>query len=104
MNKIKIIGTRLDGLDSLEDLEMSGNIIENFKELLNLNRLPKLERVTFLDPYYGDNTICNVWYYQIYVLYHHPQLENLILYTLMMMQKHLLMLQLWSKECTIIWE
>ena len=63
MNKIKVIGTRLDGLDSLEDLEMSGNIIENFKELLNLNRLPKLERVTFFEPRYGDNSICNLWNY-----------------------------------------
>ena len=77
MNKIEVIGTGLDGLDSLEDLNMSGNRIGNFKELLNLNRLPKLVRVTFFDPHYGDNPICNLWNYQTYVLYHLPQLEKL---------------------------
>lgn len=76
-NKIEVIGTGLDGLDNLEDLNMSGNRIGNFKELLNLNRLPRLVRATFFDPHYGDNPICNLWNYQTYVLYHLPQLEKL---------------------------
>lgn len=57
MNKIEIIGTGLDGLDKLEDLNMAGNKIGNFKELLNLNRLPSLKIATFFDPHYGDNPI-----------------------------------------------
>lgn len=60
MNKIEVIGTGLDGLDCLEDLNMSGNKIGNFKELLNLNRLPSLRIATFFDPHYGDNPICNL--------------------------------------------
>lgn len=77
MNKIEIIGTGLDGLDNLEDLNLSGNRIGNFKELLNLNRLPSLRVATFFDPHYGDNPICNLCNYQTYVLYHFPYLEKL---------------------------
>jgi Leucine-rich repeat (LRR) protein len=57
MNKIEVIGTGLDGLDNLTDLNMAGNRIGNFKELLNLNRLPSLKNATFFDPHYGDNPI-----------------------------------------------
>lgn len=77
MNKIELIGTGLDGLDNLEDLNLSGNRIGNFKELLNLNRLPNLRVTTFFDPHYGDNPICNLCNYQTYVLYHFPYLEKL---------------------------
>jgi Leucine-rich repeat (LRR) protein len=57
MNKIEMIGTGLDGLDNLEDLNMAGNKVGNFKELLNLNRLSSLKIATFFDPHYGDNPI-----------------------------------------------
>ena len=77
MNKIEIIGTGLDGLDNLEDLNLAGNKIGNFKELLNLNRLPNLRIATFFDPHYGDNPIINLCNYQTYVLYHLPCLEKL---------------------------
>ena len=60
MNKIENIGTGLDGLDKLESINMAGNKIGNFKELLNLNRLPSLKVATFFDPHYGDNPICNL--------------------------------------------
>lgn len=36
-NRIEQIGTGLDPLISLEDLNLSGNRIGNFKEILNLN-------------------------------------------------------------------
>ena len=60
MNKIENIGIGLDGLDNLESINMAGNKIGNFKELLNLNRLPSLKVATFFDPHYGDNPICNL--------------------------------------------
>lgn len=77
MNNIEFIGTWLDGLDNLEDLNLAGNKIGNFKELLNLNRLPNLRIATFFDPHYGDNPIINLCNYQTYVLYHLPYLEKL---------------------------
>ena len=41
-NKIETIGMALDGLVSLVELNISNNKIGNFKEVLNLNRLPCL--------------------------------------------------------------
>ena len=41
-NNIEQIGIGLDGLVSLSNLNLSANKIGNFKEVLNLNRLPCL--------------------------------------------------------------
>ncbi len=73
-NKIEIIGMSLDGMVSLEDLNISCNKVGNFKEVLNLNRLPNLKVCTFQDPHYGENPICNLCNYQTFVLYHQPSL------------------------------
>ena len=40
MNRVETIGMSLDGLVALEELNISANRIGNFKEVLNLNRLP----------------------------------------------------------------
>ncbi len=76
-NRIESIGMSLDGLIQLEELNIANNRIGNFKEVLNLNRLPNLRIVTFQDPHYGDNPICNLCNYQTYVLYHLPNLGKL---------------------------
>lgn len=52
-NQITLIGTGLDSLEQLEVLDLAKNKIGNFKELLNLTRLPSLIKVTFFDPHYG---------------------------------------------------
>jgi Leucine-rich repeat (LRR) protein len=62
-NRIENIGMGLDGLVSLEDVNISMNRVGNFKEVLNLNRLPALRTCTFQDPHYGDNPICNLCNY-----------------------------------------
>jgi hypothetical protein len=38
--------------------------------VLNLNRLPNLKVLSFYDPHFGENPICNLCNYQTYVLYH----------------------------------
>jgi Leucine-rich repeat (LRR) protein len=76
-NRIECIGMSLDGLVQLEELNISNNRIGNFKEVLNLNRLPNLRVCTFQDPHYGENPICNLCNYQTYVLYHLPNLTKL---------------------------
>ena len=58
-NNIECIGIGLDGLVSLKELNLSANRIGNFKEVLNLNRLPNLQICTFSDPHYGENPICS---------------------------------------------
>lgn len=67
----------MDGLVSLSNLNLAGNRVGNFKEVLNLNRLPCLSICTFNDPHYGDNPICNLCNYSTYVLYHLPKLYRL---------------------------
>ena len=62
-NKIETIGSGLDGLDSLEYLNLSANKIGNFKEILNLDRLPSLRYLSFSDQHYGENPICNLCNY-----------------------------------------
>jgi|LauGreDrversion4_2_1035121.scaffolds.fasta_scaffold59018_4 protein phosphatase 1 regulatory subunit 7 len=46
-NRIESIGMSLDALIALEELNISNNKIGNFKEVLNLNRLPNLKVCTF---------------------------------------------------------
>jgi hypothetical protein len=76
-NNIEQIGIGFDGMVSLSNLNLSANKIGNFKEVLNLNRLPCLSICTFNDPHYGDNPICNLCNYSTYVLYHLPRLYRL---------------------------
>lgn len=69
-NQVDSIKTSLDQLGELIDLNVSGNKICSFKEVLNLNRLAKLKTLAFYDPHFGENPICNLCNYQTYVLYH----------------------------------
>ena len=61
----------------MRDLNISSNRIGNFKEVLNLNRLPNLVICTFSDQHYGENPICSLCNYQTYVLFHLPRLVRL---------------------------
>ena len=67
-NKLSMIGTRIDTLVNLEDMNLANNKIGNFKELLNINRLPKLKSAAFYDPHYGENPICNLCNYQVSII------------------------------------
>ena len=73
-NQIETIGVYLDTIQTLKELNLSGNKIGSFKEILNLNRLPNLDQCNFLDPNYGDNPICHLCNYTTYVLFHLPYL------------------------------
>jgi Leucine-rich repeat (LRR) protein len=76
-NQIEYIKTSLDSLTNLIDLNLSGNKIRSFKEALNLNRLPNLKILSFYDPHFGENPICNLCNYQTYVLYHLRNINKL---------------------------
>lgn len=76
-NKISRIGNYLANLRKLEDLNLSGNMIGSFKEILNLNTLSSLRILCFNDPNYSENPVCNLCNYQTYMLYHIPQLAQL---------------------------
>lgn len=77
MNNIDTLGVHLDCLESLKELNLASNRLGSFREILNLNRLPKLEILHLADPNYGDNPICYLCNYQTYVLFHLPTLNRL---------------------------
>lgn len=76
-NSISRIGSSLSSLRRLEDLNLSGNLIGSFKEILHLNPLGNLRVLNFNDPNYSENPVCNLCNYQTYMLYHIPQLTQL---------------------------
>ena len=74
---IRAIGNVLDNCMSLVDLNVSGNRLWSFKDLLNLTRASSLRRLAFSDCDYGDNPVCELCNYQTYVYFHLPQLQYL---------------------------
>lgn len=76
-NRITRIGSALDALVSLEELNLADNHIGFFREVRNLARLPHLRSVCFSDPHYGDNPVCNLCNYQTYCLFQLRQLAVL---------------------------
>ena len=76
-NQISKIGSALNQLTSLQELNMSGNFIGSFREILSLTSLPALHALTFADPHFTENPVCNLCNYRIYTIYHLPQLKHL---------------------------
>ena len=76
-NKISRIGSYLSSLRKLEELNLSGNMIGSFKEILNVSPLLSLKSLCFNDSNYTENPACNLCNYQTYMLYHIPQLIQL---------------------------
>lgn len=73
-NKIKLIGNSLNSCNSLQELNISGNQISSFREILHLSRLKSLQHLCLSDPNYSDNPICALCNYQTYIVHHLPNL------------------------------
>ena len=76
-NQISSIGHALNNNVALEELNLSGNKLSSFREILYLTRLPKLKSLCLSDPNFADNPICSLCNYQTHVVYHLPMLESL---------------------------
>ncbi|KAI8921751.1 hypothetical protein BC831DRAFT_475811 [Entophlyctis helioformis] len=76
-NRIMMIGNALNDNVGLKDLNLSGNRISSFREILNLTRLPNLTHLCLSDPNFADNPICALCNYQTHVVYHLPNLKFL---------------------------
>ena len=76
-NRLTKIGTTLDSNNRLAELNLAGNQIGAFKEVLNLTRTLSLRSLCLSDPHFGDNPACLLCNYQTYVLYHLNQLSSL---------------------------
>jgi Leucine-rich repeat (LRR) protein len=75
-NKINKIGTALYKCQELMELNLAGNNISSFREILHLTKLNKLETLCFSDPNYSDNPICKLCNYQTYVIHHLQKLTS----------------------------
>ena len=75
-NRIPAICDALTHNTSLEELNLAGNLISNFKDVPNLARMRKLTTLSLSDPHFGENPVCSLCNYQTYVLFHMSQLSK----------------------------
>lgn len=73
-NQLSSVVGAFDQLPQLQSLNLSGNRLCSFKEVLDLSR-SSLTALSFADPDFGENPICSLCNYQTYVLYHLPKLQ-----------------------------
>ncbi|KAJ3012251.1 UNVERIFIED_CONTAM: Leucine-rich repeat-containing protein 9 [Siphonaria sp. JEL0065] len=76
-NKISSIGESLNENRKLETLNIAGNKLSSFRDILFLAILPALTSLSLSDPNYADNPICSLSNYQTHVIYHLPNLHVL---------------------------
>ncbi|XP_069772401.1 leucine-rich repeat-containing protein 9 isoform X3 [Narcine bancroftii] len=76
-NLIDVIDTSLDFNVQLKWLNLSGNRISSFKELINLARLPELQELSLRDPLYAPNPVSLLCNYITHIVYHIPKLLKL---------------------------
>lgn len=62
---------------SSKTLNLSGNKISSFREILYLTGLPCLRNLLLSDPNYDSNPICQLCNYQTHVVYHLPSISYL---------------------------
>eukprot|EP00931_Biecheleriopsis_adriatica_P065110 TRINITY_DN39743_c0_g1_i1.p1 TRINITY_DN39743_c0_g1~~TRINITY_DN39743_c0_g1_i1.p1 ORF type:complete len:1541 (+),score=395.74 TRINITY_DN39743_c0_g1_i1:64-4686(+) len=74
-NRITSVIGAFSQTPKLRSLNLSGNRICSFREVLDLSRLRKLQELHFADPDWGENPICLLCNYQTYALYHLPMLQ-----------------------------
>ena len=63
-NQIAFICDALDNNLALTDLNLSANLVGNFKDIPHLSRLRHLKSLSFGDPHYGECPVCALCNYQ----------------------------------------
>ncbi|RKO93872.1 hypothetical protein BDK51DRAFT_18137 [Blyttiomyces helicus] len=76
-NRIASVGDALNENVELKELNIAGNKLSSFREVLFLARLPRLTSLCLSDPNFADNPICSLCNYQTHVIYHLPNLLSL---------------------------
>jgi hypothetical protein len=61
----------------LEDLNLSGNLLLSFADIFILSKLKTLKSLSLSDPNFGDNPICSLNNYRVFMLSHLSFLEML---------------------------
>ncbi|KAJ3411055.1 Leucine-rich repeat-containing protein 9 [Chytridiales sp. JEL 0842] len=76
-NRIASVGDTLTENVNLAELNIAGNRLSSFRDVLFLARLPKLTSLCLSDPNFADNPLCALCNYQTHVIYHLPNLKCL---------------------------
>ena len=63
-NRIPAVGDALTNNHALEDLNLAGNLVCNFKDIPTLARMRSLRTLAFGEPHFGDNPVCSLCNYQ----------------------------------------
>ena len=74
-NRIVGLCDALSASTHLEELNLAGNLISNFKDIPNLARMRRLSSLCFSEPHFGDNPLCSLCNYQTYLLFHMTHLK-----------------------------
>ena len=76
-NEVDTVGGGLRHNTQLEELNLASNQVSSLRDLLHLQRLPALRRLSLSDPHFGANPVCALCNYQTFVVHHLPALEAL---------------------------
>lgn len=60
--------------ENITELNISGNALSSFKDLFILSKFPKLEVLNLNDPNFGENPICLINNYRLYIVHKIPNL------------------------------
>lgn len=74
-NRLSTAINAFDGNPNLKSVNLADNRIGSFREVLELARHGSLRELSFADPDWGDNPICQLCNYQTYILFHLSQLQ-----------------------------
>lgn len=76
-NQLTSCAGALSHTKQLQSLNLADNQVYSFHEILGLSRLRQLAELNLTDPDWGENPICSLCNYQVYILYHLPALAVL---------------------------
>ena len=88
-NLIESVCGRLDNQVALEDLNLACNKIGSFRDIPYLDKLPSLRSISFADPHFGANPVCQLCNYQTYTIYHLRKITKLDCLMITDDQRHL---------------
>eukprot|EP00927_Polykrikos_kofoidii_P060458 TRINITY_DN55439_c0_g1_i1.p1 TRINITY_DN55439_c0_g1~~TRINITY_DN55439_c0_g1_i1.p1 ORF type:complete len:1435 (-),score=232.12 TRINITY_DN55439_c0_g1_i1:221-4525(-) len=74
-NRLTTAVNAFEGNPKLRSVNLSDNKIGSFREVLELARHVGLRELSFADPDWGENPICQLCNYNTFILYHLPQLQ-----------------------------
>jgi hypothetical protein len=77
LNFIENLSENLLEYEELKELNISGNLLSSFKDIIIISKIKKLEELNLNDPNFGENPICLMNNYRLFVLHLIPKLKIL---------------------------